>query len=65
MQAKTHAKRRRYGVEVLYLVDTDDFTDWNPVFLYFAKRDGYNVTRERFVRHPEVLARIGGTTSLV
>ena len=40
---------------VVYLLDTDDGRDWNPVFLYFAQRDGYNLTRARFGRRPRVL----------
>jgi hypothetical protein len=32
---------------VIYILDTVDPTDWNPVFLYFAKRDGYNLTRRK------------------
>lgn len=35
---------------VVYLLDTEDRRDWNPVFLYFAKRDGYNLSRKRVVR---------------
>lgn len=43
---------------VVYLLDTDDGRDWNPVFLYFAGRDGYNLTRARFGRRPQVLEGI-------
>jgi hypothetical protein len=43
---------------VVYLVESEDFEDWNPVFLYFAKRQGYNVTSRRFARRPEILASI-------
>jgi hypothetical protein len=43
---------------VIYLLDTDDGRDWNPVFLYFAGRDGYNLTRARFGRRPDVLEGI-------
>ena len=43
---------------VVYLLDTDDGRDWNPVFLYFADRDGYNLTRARFGRRPQVLEGI-------
>jgi hypothetical protein len=32
---------------VIYILDTADPTDWNPVFLYFAKRDGYNLPRRK------------------
>ncbi len=32
---------------VVYILDTVDPTDWNPVFLYFAKRDGYNLPRRK------------------
>jgi hypothetical protein len=43
---------------VVYLMQSEDFEDWNPVFLYFAKRHGYNVTTRRFARRPEILASI-------
>jgi hypothetical protein len=43
---------------VVYLMESEDFEDWNPVFLYFAKRQGYNVTTRRFARRPEILAAI-------
>jgi hypothetical protein len=43
---------------VIYLLDADDGRDWNPVFLYFADRDGYNLTRARFGRRPQVLEGI-------
>jgi hypothetical protein len=43
---------------VLYLVESEDFADWNPVFLYFAQRHGYNVTTRRMERHPSILARL-------
>jgi len=43
---------------VVYLVESRDFRDWNPVFLYFAQRRGYNVTTRRVERHPAVLARL-------
>jgi hypothetical protein len=32
---------------VVYLVDSEP-EDWNPSYLYFAKRDGYNVPRSDF-----------------
>ena len=32
---------------VIYLVDSEP-EDWNPSYLYFAKRDGYNVPRSDF-----------------
>jgi hypothetical protein len=32
---------------VVYLVDSEP-EDWNPAYLYFAKRDGYNVPRSDF-----------------
>jgi hypothetical protein len=43
---------------VVYLLDTDDGRDWNPLFLYEAHRDGYNLTRARFGRRPQVLEGI-------
>jgi hypothetical protein len=43
---------------VVYLMESEDFEDWNPVFLYFAKRQGYNLTTRRFARRPEILAAI-------
>jgi hypothetical protein len=43
---------------VVYLVESQDFRDWNPVFLYFAQRRGYNVTTRRIERHPSILARL-------
>ena len=41
---------------VVYLVESQDFRDWNPVFLYFAQRRGYNVTTRRIERHPSILS---------
>lgn len=41
---------------VVYVLDTEDRRDWNPVFLYFAKRDGYNLPRKRVGRR--VLSRV-------
>jgi hypothetical protein len=32
---------------VVYLVDSEP-EDWNPAYLYFAKRDGYNIPRSDF-----------------
>jgi 4-amino-4-deoxy-L-arabinose transferase-like glycosyltransferase len=32
---------------VIYLVDSEP-EDWNPSYLYFAKRDGYNIPRSDF-----------------
>ncbi len=43
---------------VVYVIESEDFRDWNPVFLYFAKRRGYNVTTRRIERHPGFLVRI-------
>jgi hypothetical protein len=43
---------------VLYVVESDDFRDWNPVFLDFAKRRGFNVTTRRLERHPGYLTRL-------
>jgi hypothetical protein len=43
---------------VVYLVESQDFRDWNPVFLYFAQRRGYNVTTRRIERRPSILARL-------
>ena len=43
---------------VVYLVESQDFRDWNPVFLYFAQRRGYNVTTRRIERHPSILSRL-------
>jgi hypothetical protein len=43
---------------VVYLVESEDFRDWNPVFLYFAHRRGYNVTTRRMERHPSILGRL-------
>ncbi len=45
---------------VVYLVESEDFRDWNPVFLYFAHRRGYNVTTRRIERHPSILSRLEG-----
>jgi hypothetical protein len=42
---------------VVYVLDTSDRRDWNPVFLYFAKRDGYNLSKKRV--GPRVLSSIG------
>jgi hypothetical protein len=41
---------------VVYVLDTEDRRDWNPVFLYFAKRDGYNLSHKRV--SPRVLSSI-------
>jgi len=41
---------------VVYLLDSEDGRDWNAVFLYFARRDGYNLTRPRVKR--KVLANV-------
>jgi Dolichyl-phosphate-mannose-protein mannosyltransferase len=41
---------------VVYVLDTADRRDWNPVFLYFAKRDGYNLSHKRV--SPRVLSSI-------
>lgn len=41
---------------VVYVLDTEDRRDWNPVFLYFAKRDGYNLSHKRVI--PRVLSSI-------
>jgi hypothetical protein len=46
------------GDFVLYVIESDDFRDWNPVFLYFAKRTGHNVTTRRIERHPGYLVRL-------
>ena len=43
---------------VVYLVESQDFRDWNPVFLYFAQRRGYNVTTRRIERHPSILSHL-------
>jgi len=43
---------------VVYLVESQDFRDWNPAFLYFAQRRGYNVTTRRIERHPSILSRL-------
>jgi len=37
---------------------SQDFRDWNPAFLYFAHRRGYNVTTRRIERHPSIFARL-------
>ncbi len=46
---------------VVYVLDTADRRDWNPVFLYFAKRDGYNLSHKRVNTRvlSSVLARFG------
>jgi hypothetical protein len=44
------------GDFVVYILETRDFEDWNPVFLYFAKRDGYNLPMRRV--KPRVLANL-------
>jgi hypothetical protein len=43
---------------VVYVVESRDFQDWNPVFLYFAQRRGYNLTTRRLERRPAVLLRL-------
>jgi hypothetical protein len=43
---------------VIYVVESEDLRDWNPVFLYFAKRFGYNVTTRRLEHHRETLPRL-------
>ncbi len=43
---------------VVYMVESQDFRDWNPVFLYFAQRRGYNVTTRRIEKHPSILSRL-------
>jgi hypothetical protein len=55
--------RTSAGDFVIYVVESEDLRDWNPVFLYFAKRFGYNVTTRRLEHHRETLPRLEGRFS--
>jgi hypothetical protein len=46
------------GDFVIYVVESEDLRDWNPVFLYFAKRFGENVTTRRIEHHRDTLPRL-------
>jgi hypothetical protein len=46
------------GDFVIYLVESEDLRDWNPVFLYFAKRFGFNLTTRRLEHHRDTLDRL-------